>query len=57
MVVDLPVDALGYDGVAQRQHGEELADDARRGVVPLQVLVQQAIFQTLVWPRWTVNNL
>lgn len=57
VVVDLAVDHLRDDGVADGQHGEELADDGRGGVVAQQVLVQQRIFQFLVGPRPVVNDL
>lgn len=48
MVVERVAHLLGYDGVADGQHGEELPDDGRRGVVALQVLVQQRVLQLLV---------
>lgn len=44
MVVDLALHHLGDDGVADGQHGEELPDDGRGGVVPHQVLVQRGVF-------------
>lgn len=48
VVVERVAHLLGYDGVADGQHGEELPDDGRRGVVALQVLVQQRVLQLLV---------
>lgn len=57
MVVDPAIHHLRDDGVADGQHGEELADDRGGGVVALQVLVQQRVFQPLVRPGPVVDDL